>query len=143
MTSPTGGQQFYSALQEQAMAAVEDTFKSTLYPVQYPSQGDFKWNWQNANQVFNDATYQYINALASPGEVENNVALSAGGGFAHAYVAVLNDMIYSLSSGDQAKLTQAQSNASVEAGTIVSDYQTSFGQITQAQMTAAGVATKQ
>ncbi len=143
MTSPTGGQQFYSALQEQAMAAVEDTFKSTLYPVQYPSQGDFKWNWQNANQVFNDATYQYINALAAPGEVVNTVALSAGGGFANAYVAVLNDMVYSLSSGDQAKLTQAQSNASVQAGTIISDYQTSFGEITQAQMTAAGVQTKQ
>jgi hypothetical protein len=143
MTSPTGGQQFYSALQAQAMAAVEDTFKSTLYPVQFPSQGDFKWNWQNGNQVFNDATYQYINALAGPGDVANTVELSSGGGFANAYVAVLNAMVYSLSAGDQAKLTQAQSNASVQAGTIVSDYQTNFGTITPAQMTAAGVATKQ
>lgn len=143
MTSPTGGQQFYSALQEQAMAAVQDTFKSTLYPVQFPSQGDFKWNWQNGNQVFNDATYQYINALAAPGDVAGTVELSAGGGFANAYVSVLNAMVYSLSSGDQAKLTQAQSNASVQAGTIVSDYQNTFGTITPAQMTAAGVQTKQ
>jgi hypothetical protein len=143
MTSPTGGQQFYSALQEQAMAAVQDTFKSTLYPVQYPSQGDFKWNWQNGNQVFNDATYQYVNALASPGNVVDTVALSPGGGFANAYVAVINDMVFSLSSGDQAKLTQAQSNASVQAGTIVSDYQNSYGTITAAQMAAAGVQTKQ
>jgi hypothetical protein len=143
MTTPTGGEQFYSALQEQAMAAVQDTFKSTLYPVHYPSQGDFKWNWQNGNQVFNDATYQYINALAAPGQVPNTVALSAGGGFANAYVAVLNAMVYSLSSGDQAKLTQAQSNASVQAQTIISDYQNLYGTITPAQMTAAGVSTKQ
>jgi hypothetical protein len=143
MTSPTGGQQFYSALQEQAMSAVKDTFKSTLYPVQYPAQGDFKWNWQNPNQVFNDATYQYINALVSPGNVANTIALSPGGGFANAYVAVLNDMVFSLSSSDQAKLTQAQSNASVQAGTIVSDYQNAFGTITAAQMAAAGFQTKQ
>ncbi|HEX8093978.1 hypothetical protein [Jatrophihabitans sp.] len=142
MTSPTGGQQFYSALQEKAMAAVQDTFKSTLYPVQYPSQGDFKWNWQDGNQVFNDDTYQYVNALAKPGDVAGTVALSDAGGFANAYVAVLNAMEFSLSSGDQAELDKAQSDASVEAGTIVSDYETSFGTITPAQMTDAGVSTK-
>lgn len=143
MTDTTGGPQFYSALQEQAMAAVQATFKSTLYPVQFPSQGDFDWNWQNSNQVFNDATYQYINALVSPGDVVNTVELSPGGGFANAYVAVINDMVYSLSKADQQALTTAQTNASVQAGTIVSDYQSSYGTITQAQMTAAGVQTKQ
>ena len=117
MTSPTGGQQFYSALQKQAMDAVQSTFKSILYPVQFPAQGDFKWNWQNSNQIFNDATYQYVNALAAPGEVVDTVELSSGGGFANAYVALLNDLIFSLSSADQARLTQAQSNASVQANT--------------------------
>ena len=56
MTDTTGGPQFYSAIQAKAMAAVQDTFKSQLYPVQYPAQGDFTWNWQNAKQVFNDNT---------------------------------------------------------------------------------------
>lgn len=143
MSDTTGGPEFYSALQAKAMAAVQDTFKSKLYPVQFPAQGDFTWNWQNANQQFNDQTYQYINALVSPGQVPGTVALSPGGGFANAYVTVLNDLVYSLSSTDQATLTQAQSNASVQAGTIVSDYQNTYGTITPNQMQAAGVATKQ
>lgn len=143
MSDTTGGPEFYSALQAKAMAAVKDTFKSKLYPVQYPAQGDFTWDWQNANQQFNDRTYQYINALVSPGQVPGTVALSPGGGFANAYVTVLNDLVFSLSSADQATLTQAQSNASVQAGTIVSDYQNTYGTITQKQMETAGVATKQ
>jgi hypothetical protein len=143
MASQIGGQQFYSALQAKAMDAVRNIFNSTLYPVQYPVQGDYKWNWQNANQVFNDATYQYVNALVGPGDVDNTIALSPAGGFANAYVAVINAMAFTLSKGDQAKLTSAQSNASVQAGTIITDYQTTFGQITPAQMAAAGVQTKQ
>jgi hypothetical protein len=143
MTDTTGGAQFYSALQAAAMDAVKSTFKSKLYPVQYPAQGDFHWNWQNPNQVFNNATYQYINALVSPGEVPSTVALSPAGGFANAYVAVLNDMVYSLSAADQQRLTAAQSNASVQSATLVTDYQTTYGTITQAQMDAASVHTKQ
>jgi hypothetical protein len=143
VTAPPGGTQFYSALQAKAMAAVKDTFKSVLYPVQYPAQGDFFWNWQNSNQVFNNGTYQYINALVSSGEIPNTVALSSAGSFANAYVTVLNAMTFSLSSADQNTLANAQSNASVQAGTIVADYQSSYGQITAAQMAAAGVQTKQ
>ncbi|CCH76995.1 hypothetical protein BN12_1570010 [Nostocoides japonicum T1-X7] len=142
-TDVAAGTAFYSALQDKAMAAVKDTFKSELYPVQYPAQGDFPWNWQNANGVLNDLTYQYIDALVSPGQVPGTVALSTGGGFANAYVSVLNAMAYALSSGDQQKLNQAQSNASLQAQTIVTDYQSSFGTITDAQLTAAGVRTKQ
>ena len=67
--SGTGGAQFYSALQQKAMSAVQSIFKSTLYPIQYPAQGDFMWYWQNPNQVFNDGTYQYVNALVSPGQL--------------------------------------------------------------------------
>lgn len=143
MSNGTGGAQFYSALQQKAMSAVQSIFRTTLYPVQYPAQGDFMWNWQNPNQVFNNGTYQYIDALVSPGNYPNTIQLSPAGGFANAYVQVLSDIIYSLSSSDQQKLTQAQSNASVQAGTLVSDYQNIFGPITTAQMAQAGVQTKQ
>ena len=141
-TDVAAGTAFYSALQSKAMDAVKDIFKSELVPVQYPAQGDFCWNWQNANGVLNDATYQYINALAGPGQVPGTVALSSGGGFANAYVAVLNAMEYALSAADQQKLNQAQSNASLQAQTIVSDYQSSFGTITDAQLSAAGTTQK-
>lgn len=141
MTDTTGGPQFYSALQAKAMAAVQDTFKSTLYPVQFPAQGDFPWNWQNGNQVLNDATYEYINALVTPGQVPGTVALSTGGSFANAYSTVLNTLVFSLSSADQARLVQAQSDASVQGGTVVADYQTQYGTITDKQRTDAGVST--
>lgn len=141
MTDTTGGAQFYSALQAKAMKAVQDTFKSTLYPVQYPAQGDFLWNWQNGNQVLNDGTYQYVNALVTPGQVPGTVALSTGGSFANAYSSVLSSLVFALSSADQAALTRAQSNASAQGGTVVADYQTQYGQITDAQRAAAGVST--
>jgi hypothetical protein len=143
MTDPAVVEPFYSAVREKAMAKVKDILRSPLYPVQYPSQGDFKWNWQNANQVFNDDTYQYVNARVLPGEVPGTVALSPGGGFANAYDAVLSDIVYSLSTADLGRLSAAQSNASVQAGTVVKDYQNLYGEITSAQMTSAGVQTKQ
>ncbi len=90
----TGGKQFYSALQAQAIAAVKDTFKSQLYPIQFPSQGDFDWNFQNNNQVFNQGTFNYVSAIVSPGEVEDTAQLSAAGGFPNEYVLVLNNIIF-------------------------------------------------
>lgn len=141
-TSEVGGTQFYSALQQKAMSAVQSVLNTQLYPVQYPAQGDFLWNWQNPNQVFNNGTYQYINALVTPGDIPNTVQLSPAGGFANAYVQVLNDIVFSLSKADQQTLTQAQNNASTQAGTIVKDYQASYGPITTAQMTQAGVSNK-
>ncbi len=143
MTDPAVVEPFYSAVREKAMAKVKDILRSPLYPVQYPSQGDFKWNWQNANQMFNDDTYQYVNARVLPGKVPGTVALSPGGGFANAYDAVLSDIVYSLSTADLGRLSAAQSNASVQAGTVVKDYQNLYGEITSAQMTSAGVQTKQ
>ena len=137
------GQQFYAALQQKAMDAVKGILKSELYPVQYPSQGDFMWYFQNGNQVFNNNTYGYVNALVANGDVDGTIALGSAGSFANAYVQVLNAMTYSLNQGDAAKLDQARKNASAEGDTLVQDYQTTFGPITPDDMTQAGVQTKQ
>lgn len=138
----TAGTEFYSALQAQAMAAVGNVYHADFVPVQYPAQGDFPWYWQNANQVFNNATYGYVNALAGPGDVPGTVKLSAAGSFANAYVSVLRCLTYSLSQADQQKLDQAQANASAQQGTVVSDYQATYGTITSEQLEKAGVSTK-
>ncbi|UQA55476.1 hypothetical protein [Polyangium aurulentum] len=143
MTTTTGGKQFYSALQAKAMDAVKDILKSPLYPIQYPAQGDFMWYWQNGNQVFNDSTFDYISALVAPGQVEGTAQLSSAGSFPNAYVQVLNSLVYSLSTAEQGRLAQAQSNASAQAQTLISDYQTAFGTITSDQMKEAKVQTKQ
>jgi hypothetical protein len=124
------------------MDAVKGIFRSTLYPIQYPAQGDFKWYFQNPNQVFNDATYGYVNALVGAGD-NGTAALGAAGSFANAYVQVLNSMVFSLNHGDAEKLDLANKNAQAQLDTLVSDYQTTYGTITADQMTQAGVSTKQ
>lgn len=136
------GKQFYSALQAKAMSAVKDIFKSDIYPIQYPSQGDFMWNYQNNNQVFNQGTFKYISANVSPGDVEGTAKLSDEGGFPNAYVQIVNAIAYTLSKANQDKLNKAQSAASAQAQSIVTDYQNTFGTITEQDMKDANVKTK-
>jgi hypothetical protein len=137
-----GGDQFYSALQAQATAAVGAIINSPLMTIQYPSQGDFMWNWQNGNQVFNQSTWDYISAKIAKGDFTGSAQLSAAGGYPNAYATVLNSMAYTLSKSNQALLIQTQANASQQASTVVQDYQTTYGEITAAQMSAAKVSTK-
>lgn len=141
MTIP-GGQEFYSAMQAKAMQAVQSILKSNLYPIQYPSQGDFMWNYLNINQIFNESTFNYISADVLQGDVQGTAKLSPPGGFPNAYSEVINAMEYSLSKKNQDALAQAQSNASMQAGSIVTDYQNIFGTITDAQMATANVSNK-
>ncbi len=137
MTDTTGGQQFYSALQQAAEQAVASIFTGTIYPIQEPAQGDFLWNYQNINQVFNQGTFDYVSANVSPGLVAGTVQLSASGGFPNAYVQLINKIAYVLSSSDSNAVNKATQNAATQAQTIVSDYQTTFGPITTAQMQEA------
>ncbi len=137
-----GGDQFYSALQQKAQDAVASIFKSPLLTIQYPSQGDFMWNWQNGSQIFNQATWDYISAKIADGDYTGSAQLSSAGGYPNADVMILNSMAYTLSSANQALMIQTQANASQQANTVVMDYQTTYGEITTAQMTAANVSTK-
>lgn len=136
----TGGPQFYAALQTQAQNAVASFFTSTIFPIQYPAQGDFLWNFQNINQVFNQGTFDFISANVAPGNITGTAQLSPSGGFPNAYVQLINKIAFALSSSDLAAVNQAKTAASVQAQTIVSDFQTTYGQITPAQMTTAQTA---
>jgi hypothetical protein len=137
------GKQFYSALQEKAMDAVKSIFKLNLYPIEYPEQGDFFWNYLNANQFFNENTFNYISARVSPGDITGTAKLSSPGGFPNAYSQVVNNIEYVLSTGNQKKLLDKQTEANIQAQTIISDYQTTFGEITEDDMNNANVKTKQ
>jgi hypothetical protein len=122
--------------------AIAPIYHTEISLVAYPSQGDFSWWYQNTNEVFNQSTFDYVSARVSPGSVAGTVQLSPSGGFPNAYIQINDDLVYTLGSADLQTLSSALSAASVEAGTIVSDYQTTFGLITTAQMTAAAVGTK-
>ncbi|QSJ18879.1 hypothetical protein JYQ62_09065 [Nostoc sp. UHCC 0702] len=141
----SGGEQFYSALQANAMAALKDILKSQLYPIQFPSQGDFHWYYQNINNVFNESTFDYISARILPGDVPGTAKLSPAGGFPNAYDQVITSIVYKLNDSDQAKLSKAQTNAQAQAQTVVSNYQTTFGLITNDQLAEVkdyGIVTK-
>lgn len=138
-----GGKEFYSALHKQAIAEVENIFKSVLYPVQFPAQGDFHPEWHDLNDVFNKATLGYIDALVSPGDFPGTVKLSAPNGFLNAYVQVIAAIDFTLSEHDTHVVTKAEGNARASAGILISDYQEKFKTITQKQMDDAGVANKQ
>ncbi|PKQ69515.1 hypothetical protein [Labilibaculum manganireducens] len=140
--SQTGGDEFYAELQKKAQDAVASIFKSPLYPIQYPSQGDFLWNWQNMNNDFNESTYNYINSVVAPGDITNTAKLGSPGSFPNAYVQILNSIMYSLNTKDQGQLDQATKNASTQGGTVVSDYQTCYGNISAEEMEKVKVKTK-
>src|SRR5437870_3013874 len=100
--------QWFSTLQKQAQQAVEGIFTGTLVPIQYPAQGDFEWYFQNASQVFNQGTFDYISANVAPGSASGSAQLSPSGGFPNAYVQLLNKISYALSKGDLNAVNNAQ-----------------------------------
>jgi hypothetical protein len=92
----------------------------------------FMWYYQNQDQVFNEGTFDYISRRVFPGDCRGTAELSPAGGGPNAYSQVVNDITYSLSTGDWIKIEEAQSKAAVQAQAIVRDYQDAdaFGEIT-------------
>jgi hypothetical protein len=139
--STAGGAQFYAALQQQAQNAVASFFNATIYPIQYPSQGDFNWFYQNSSQIFNQATLDYLSANVSQGSVSPNaVQLSPSAGFPNDYSQILTAIAYVLSTADTLTVNAAKLAAAVQAQAIVSDYVASFGAITPAMIATAQAA---
>ena len=79
---------FFQAVQQKAISFAGTQVQSTLYPVQYPAQGDLEWYYFDVNQVFNQGTFDYISGLVSPGNVPGTVQLGASGSFPNGYVQV-------------------------------------------------------
>lgn len=137
MSTQAGILDYYSTLQKQAQLAVQ-SFNTTIVPIQYPQQGDFYWNYQNLNQVFNSGTFDYISANVSPStDFPGNAQMSSSGGFPNAYIQVIQGISYALNKTDTDIVNQAQSNATVQAQSIITDYQAAFGPITDADITKA------
>jgi hypothetical protein len=135
--SPTVEQQFYSQLKALINKAIAPIYHIEITPIQYPSQGDFMWFYQNDNQIFNEGTFDYISARVSPGEVPEIAQISPSGGFPNAYVQLLSGITYTLSATDQATLENALTKAQAEVQSIVSTYQQIFGEITDEDLKIA------
>ncbi|KAB1158381.1 hypothetical protein F7018_09395 [Tenacibaculum aiptasiae] len=140
---------YYEVLQEQTQNAVKGIINDYVYPIQFPAQGGFLYNWQNLNNIFNRGTYDILTGNVSPGHVNPSAALSTAGSFPNNYIQVLSGIEYSLNNEDTIKLNKVQGNAQAQQATIVQDYQTTYGEITDNQIKEAkevvgawGVSTK-
>lgn len=140
MSNEENGQQFYSALQAKSMDALKDVLKSNIYSIN-PTQGDFMWRYENGDHKFNQGTFNYISANILPDSIPGVAHLSSEGGFPNAYNQIVNSIVYTLSKENQDKLYRMQNDASMEAQTIVGDYENIFKPITDAQLAEAHVET--
>jgi hypothetical protein len=88
----------YQLLAAEINAQIEPVYHTTVTLVQYPSQGDFPWYYQNLNDVFNAATFGYISARVSPGDDGTGLAkLSGPGSYPNAYAQLLSQTGYYVS----------------------------------------------
>jgi hypothetical protein len=140
---------YYEVLQTQTQNAVKGVINDLVYPIQFPAQGGFLYNWQNLNNIFNRETYDILTGNVSPGNVSPSAALGTAGSFPNNYIQVLSGVEYSLNNADTIKMNQVQGNAQAQQATIVQDYQTTYGTINDAQIKEAkevvgswGVSTK-
>jgi|GEM_PF-4237710 len=134
---------YYNAL----LSAVRSSYASqigaaTIYSVD--STPPFYYVTQNPNSSnvmrMNKLTYQVIDSLASPSTLNPGSVSLTPNEFWSTYQTLVNQITYTLSDADQATLTQDQLAASASEQTLVRNYQSSFGVITPALLTAATTA---
>jgi hypothetical protein len=92
----------YQLLAAEINAQVQLIYHTAVTLVQFPSQGNFMWYYQNPNQVFSNGTFGYLSARVSPGDAGTGLAkLSGPGGYPNAYAQLLGQTEYIVSPADR------------------------------------------
>ncbi len=133
MTTP---EDFYRVLTAEINRQIEPIYGLRVTLIKSASQGDFHWFYENLNGIFNQGTFDYVSARVSPDDIPGIAQISPAGGFPNAYVQVVTAIYYLLSPEDEARLQRAVTDASAQATVVVRTYQSTFGEITDSQMTA-------
>jgi hypothetical protein len=136
-SSGGGASAFSAALQHALEKALAGSAGAPVVAIRSGGQGDFAYNYFDANLNFNLWTYQWISALAGPSGDATTAALSGSGSFPAAWAQLLNQLFYRLSNADAQALASAQTAASQEQTNVVLTYAGAFGRITSAQLAAA------
>jgi hypothetical protein len=130
--------QFYGDLAAAVNAQIVTTYPVPMTLIETPAQGDFLWFYENVNGLFNERTFDYISACISPSATYPALAaLTPSGGFINAYVQMIAKIAYTMSAAQQSEINRVTLAAALQASTIISDYQASFGLITEANITQA------
>jgi hypothetical protein len=95
-------QQLTKAINDQ-LALIYHT-KITL--LQFPSQGDFYWYYENINQIFNEGTYDYISARVGPGDQPGVAKLYDPGSNPNAYAELLSQIEFQMSAAAEPATNQ-------------------------------------
>lgn len=131
MTSPNSA--FFKAVTEKANQSVPNM---DITPINFNTRGDFNFIYDVKVNTFNENTYDYINSLATP-STDGDGSLQLSGVFSNIYSQVMTGIAYVLSQADQQRLNEAATNSAAQANALVTEYQTTFGEITEADITAA------
>ena len=126
-----------SGNQYQVLAAaineqIQLIYHTTITLLQYPSQGNFLWYYENANQVFNNGTFGYLSARVSAGDVAGLAQLSGPGGYPNAYAQLLSQIEYGVSSADVAAHDQQAASQAGYGNQVLAELRQATNQPTAA-----------
>lgn len=110
----------YQVLAAAINAQLQLVYHLSVTLVQFPSQGNFLWYYENANQVFNNGTFGYLSARVSPGNEAGLAKLSGPGGYPNAYAQLLSQIEYGISPADQAARNQSAITQATNGNTLLS-----------------------
>lgn len=68
---------------------------------QFSGLGGFPWFYENADQLFNGATLDYLSVCVRPGDAAGLVSLSPAGAFPNAWGPLLSSLTYALGAADR------------------------------------------
>lgn len=106
-------------------------------PIETSGLGNFPWFYQDANQVFNADTLDFVSARVMPGPLDGTASLSAAGGYINAYAQVIAKLSYTLGSADQLRVHATAAASAKAAKATVATYEAIFGVITPADLDLA------
>lgn len=106
-------------------------------PIETSGLGNFPWFYQDANQVFNASTLDFVSARVMPGTLDGTASLSAAGGYINAYAQVIAKLSYTLGSVDQLRVQATAAASAKAAKATVATYEAIFGAITPADLDLA------
>ena len=92
------------------------------------ASGNFPYVWQNpTNLQFNTLTYDWIDGSLKPGTAP--LQFAQGTNFTNLYLQVAMDIVWSLSTADQATLNQAQASATQQQAALLNVWRSAMGSL--------------
>jgi|GEM_PF-4239392 len=118
-------------IQESIVNAISNhLFEESVSLIQFPSQGNFEWYYKGKDKNYNSATFDYISARLSLGDVPHTLKLSPAGGFANAYSSILKNTYYHIGKHDQKRIDDFRSRNADLTKMIIHNYELQYGSIT-------------